>query len=279
VAAGSASYGRLPDFFSNPGTSSFTELLSNVAPELLPGRRPLPPGSAAELSPHGTTIVAMTYDGGVVMGGDRRATAGHMIANRDMQKVYGADEYSVVGIAGSAGLALEFVRLFQVELEHFEKMEGVTLSLSGKSVKLANMVRGNLAAAMQGLAVVPLFAGIDPDAADPATSGRIFSYDPTGGPYPEQKFHSVGSGSIFARGSLKKLYRDGMSGDEAVRIAVEALYDAADDDTATGGPDLGRAIYPVVYKVDVDGAQRVDEATIADVARAVVQGRIDNENG
>jgi proteasome beta subunit len=132
---------------------------------------------------------------------------------------------------------------------------------------------------MQGLAVVPLFAGIDPDAADPATSGRIFSYDPTGGPYPEQKFHSVGSGSIFARGSLKKLYRDGMSGDEAVRIAVEALYDAADDDTATGGPDLGRAIYPVVYKVDVDGAQRVDEATIADVARAVVQGRIDNENG
>ncbi|WP_163507886.1 proteasome subunit beta [Fodinicola acaciae] len=269
------SYGRLPDFFSTPGTSSFTELLGNVAPELLPGRRPLPPGSAAELSPHGTTIVALQYAGGVVMGGDRRATAGNMIANRDMQKVYGADEYSVVGIAGSAGLALEFVRLFQVELEHFEKMEGVTLSLSGKAVKLANMVRGNLAAAMQGLAVVPLFAGIDPDAADPASSGRIFSYDPTGGPYPEQKFHSVGSGSIFARGSLKKLYRDGLSGDEAVRIAVEALYDAADDDTATGGPDLGRAIYPVVYQVDIDGARRVDEDAIAEVARAVVDGRVD----
>jgi proteasome beta subunit len=280
VAAGSAApYGRLPEIFSTPGTSSFTELLGTVAPEMLPGRRPLPPGSAAELSPHGTTIVALTYDGGVVMGGDRRATAGNMIANRDMQKVYGADEYSVIGIAGSAGLALEFVRLFQVELEHFEKMEGVTLSLSGKSVKLANMVRGNLAAAMQGLAVVPLFAGIDPDAADPSTSGRIFSYDPTGGPYPEQKFHSVGSGSIFARGSLKKLYRDGLSGDEAVRTAVEALYDAADDDTATGGPDLGRGIYPVVYKVDVNGAQRVDEPTIADVARAVIEGRIANENG
>ncbi len=275
MAAGPMSYGRLPDFFSTPGTSSFTELLGNVAPELLPGRRPLPPGSAAELSPHGTTIVALQYAGGVVMGGDRRATAGNMIANRDMQKVYGADEYSVVGIAGSAGLALEFVRLFQVELEHFEKMEGVTLSLSGKAVKLANMVRGNLAAAMQGLAVVPLFAGIDPDAADPASSGRIFSYDPTGGPYPEQKFHSVGSGSIFARGSLKKLYRDGLSGDEAVRIAVEALYDAADDDTATGGPDLGRAIYPVVYQVDIDGARRVDEDAIAEVARAVVDGRVD----
>ncbi|GAA1695011.1 proteasome subunit beta [Fodinicola feengrottensis] len=279
MAAGSASYGRLPESFSTPGTSSFTDLLGQVAPELLPGRRAMPPGNAGHLSAHGTTIVALQYAGGVVMAGDRRATAGNMIANRDMRKVYPADEFSVIGIAGSAGLALEFVRLFQVELEHYEKMEGVMLSLSGKATKLANMVRGNLAAAMQGLAVVPLFAGIDPDAADPASSGRIWSYDPTGGPYPEQKFHSVGSGSIFARNSMKKLYRDDLDGDRAVRLAIEALYDAADDDTATGGPDLGRQIFPLVFQVDIDGAREIDGDTIAALTRTVVQDRTANPGG
>jgi proteasome beta subunit len=196
-----------------------------------------------------------------------------------MQKVYPADGYSVVGIAGTAGLALEFVRLFQVELEHFEKMEGVTLSLSGKAVKLANMVRGNLAAAMQGLAVVPLFAGVDPDAPDVASSGRIWSYDPTGGPYPESKFHSVGSGSIFARNSLKKLYRDGLDADRAIRLSIEALYDAADDDTATGGPDLSRQIFPIVTRVDADGAQQLDNDVVEAVTRQVVQDRVANPGG
>jgi proteasome beta subunit len=158
-------------------------------------------------------------------------------------------------------------------------MEGVTLSLPGKAVKLANMVRGNLGAAMQGLAVVPLFAGIDPDAADVASSGRIWSYDPTGGPYPEQKFHSVGSGSIFARNSLKKLYRDGIDADRAVRLAIEALYDAADDDTATGGPDLGRGIFPLVVRVDAEGAQFLEEGVISELTKQVVQDRASNPGG
>ena len=180
------------------------------------------------------------------MAGDRRATMGNLIAQRDIEKVFPADAYSVVGFAGTAGIGIEMIRLFQLELEHYEKIEGTQLTLDGKANRLASMIRGNLAVAMQGLAVLPLFAGFDLDAADPARAGRIFSYDVTGGPYEERDFAGIGSGSLFARGALKKMWRPGMSRDEVVRVVVEALYDAADDDSATGGPDMARRIFPVV---------------------------------
>lgn len=251
------SSGRLPAAFLTAGSSSFTEFLAGHAEHLLPGRRALP-GAAPEV-PHGTTIVTVTFDGGVVMGGDRRATMGNLIAHREIEKVFPADDYSCVGIAGTAGLAIELVRLFQVELEHYEKIEGALLSLDGKANRLATMIRGNLGMAIQGLAVVPLFAGYDLD----RRVGRIFSYDVTGGRYEERDHHSVGSGSLFARGSLKKRWRPGLSAQEAVAVVVEALRDAADDDSATGGPDVARAIYPVVATVTADGYHRVPDAELA----------------
>ncbi len=265
---GGADSGRLPAAYLVPGSSSFTEFLSAHAPTLLPSRRPLPPGAALE-APHGTTIVTLTFDGGVVMAGDRRATMGNIIANRDMEKVFATDEYSLVGIAGTAGLAIELVRLFQVELEHYEKIEGVLMSLEGKANRLASMIRGNLGMAMQGLSVVPVFAGYDLEQA----RGRIFSYDVTGGCYEEHDHHSVGSGSLFARGSLKKLHRRGLDIDAAVRVAVEALYDAADDDSATGGPDVGRRIWPTVGLVDAEGTRFVPEDDIAPVVDAILADR------
>ena len=204
------------------------------------------------------------------MAGDRRATMGNVIAQRDIEKVFPADEYSCVGIAGTAGLAVEMVRLFQVELEHYEKLEGATLSLEGKANRLSTMIRGNLGMAMQGLAVVPLFAGYDLRAG----AGRIFSYDVTGGRYEEHSFHAVGSGSVFARGALKKRYRDGVSEAEAVRLAVDALYDAADDDSATGGPDLTRRIWPVVMTVTRRGLRRLSDDEVGAVVQAVVDERM-----
>ncbi len=255
------------------------DFLAATAPDLLPGRRALPPGSAADLAPHGTTIVAATFDGGVVMAGDRRGTQGNMIASRDMQKVFPADAYSCVGIAGTAGIAIELVRLFVVELEHYEKIEGTTLSLDGKSNRLASMIRGNLGAAMQGLAVVPLFAGYDLDAADPSAAGRIVSYDVTGGRYEEKQFHSVGSGSIFAKSAIKKRYRPGSDADETVRLLIEALYDAADEDSATGGPDLARNIYPIVMVVDADGLRQLTDAEVSEVVATVVEARMTNPGG
>jgi proteasome beta subunit len=266
--------GRLPAAYLVPGSSSFTEFLSAQAPTLLPSGRPLPAGAALD-APHGTTIVTLTYTGGVVMAGDRRATMGNLIANRDMEKVFATDDYSLVGIAGTAGLAIELVRLFQVELEHYEKIEGTLMSLEGKANRLASMIRGNLGMAMQGLSVVPLFAGFDVDTG----VGRIFSYDVTGGCYEEHDHHSVGSGSLFARGALKKLYRRGGTYDEAVRYAVEALYDAADDDSATGGPDVGRRIWPTIGVVDEVGARFVPDDEIAPVVEAILASRVDNPGG
>jgi proteasome beta subunit len=207
------------------------------------------------------------------MAGDRRATAGNLIAQRDIEKVFAADDYSLVGIAGVAGLAVEMIRLYQVELEHYEKIEGTRLTLDGKANRLATMIRGNLGTAMQGLAVVPLFAGYDLDAADPATAGRIFSFDVTGGRYPEQHYHSVGSGSLFARGSLKKLWRPGMDRADVVRVVVEALYDAADDDSATGGPDITRGIYPIVMVTTAEGTQRIGEEELAELVRQILDER------
>ena len=278
TSAGTGSSGRLPDAFTTPGTSSFTEFLTHAAPDMLPGRRPLPPGSA-DLAPHGTTIVTATFGGGVVMAGDRRATMGNIIANRDIEKVFEADAYSVVGIAGTAGIAVEMVRLYRVELEHFEKIEGERLSLDGKANRLSTMVRGNLGAAMQGLAVVPLFAGFDLDAPDVAEAGRIFSFDVTGGRYEEHQYAAVGSGSLFAKSALKKRYRPGATAEETARLMLEALYDAADDDTATGGPDLTRRLYPVVMVVDATGTRRVPDDELDDLVAAVIAGRMANPGG
>ena len=257
--------------------SSFTDFLATAAPDLLPGRRAVPSLPVGDLAPHGTTIVAATYDGGVLMGGDRRATMGNLISSRDIEKVYPADSYSVIGIAGAAGIAIEMVKLYQVELEHYEKIEGIVLSLDGKANRLAQMIRGNLGAALQGLAVVPLFAGFDLDAAEGTSPGRIFSYDVTGGNYEERGYAAVGSGSLFAKNSLKKTWRSGLPADDATRTLVEALYDAADDDSATGGPDPVRRLYPIVYRVDAEGAARLTDTEVADVAEAVVAERTANE--
>ena len=266
---------RLSPAYLRPGTSSFSDFLSAEAPDLLPSRRAVPQGNAGDLAPHGTTIVAATFPGGVVMAGDRRATMGNIIAQRDIEKVFLADEFSAVGIAGSAGLAVEMVRLFQTELEHYEKIEGTTLSMDGKANRLAALIRANLGMAMQGLAVVPLFAGFDL-ASD---QGRIFSYDVTGGRYEETAFHSVGSGSLFARGSLKKLYRDDLDEEGCVTAAVQALYDAADDDSATGGPDLTRRIFPVVYVITGRGGHRMADEEVAAIADRVIAGRMTRPDG
>jgi proteasome beta subunit len=204
---------------------------------------------------------------------------GNYIAQRDIEKVFHADDYSCVGIAGAAGMAIELVRLFQVELEHYEKIEGATLSLEGKANRLALMIRGNLAMALQGLAVVPLFAGYDLDVDDPAKAGRLFSYDVTGGRYEEQKFHSVGSGSVFARGALKKLWRDDLTDDEAAVCAVQALYDAADEDAATGGPDMTRRIYPVVSAVTSEGYRRLSEDEVGLIVERVMAARMQSPGG
>jgi len=251
------------------------EFVSAAAAELLPARGLVGPdgGSPALTVPHATTIVAMAFDGGVIMAGDRRATMGNLIAQRDIEKVFAADEYSLVGIAGTAGIAVELVRLFQVELEHYEKIEGTALTLDGKANRLAAMIRGNLGAAMQGLAVVPLFAGFDLDARDSGSAGRIYSYDVTGGRYPEQYYHSVGSGSVFAKGALKKLWRPGLTEDQAAAVVVECLYDAADDDAATGGPDLTRGIYPVVYAATADGTRRIPDAALSSAVRELLERR------
>lgn len=265
----------LPAAYFSTTTSSFAEFLRSQAPDLLPGHR-YAGGTAREAeAPHGTTIVAVTFSGGVLIAGDRRATSGNLIASRDMDKVAVTDEYSAVGIAGTAGLAVELVRLYAVELAHYEKIEGVSLSLDGKTNKLATMVKGNLDAAMAGLAVLPLFVGYDIEADDPKRAGRIVSYDVTGGRYEESAgYHAIGSGSLFAKSSLKKLYDPEASEEAAVRSAVEALYDAADDDTATGGPDLVRRIFPTVVTITAErGAELLPADQMATVAEAVVEGR------
>ena len=275
MEANSRDTGRLPAAFLTPGSSSFMDFLASYAPEHLPGNRPLPPVEGPVEAPHGTTIVAAIFSGGVVLAGDRRATMGNVIAQRDIEKVFPADEYSAVGIAGTAGIAVELVKLFQLELEHFEKVEGTQLSLEGKANRLSTMIRGNLGMALQGLAVIPLFAGWDVDQG----KGRIFSYDVTGGRSEELGFAAVGSGSVFARGSLKKLHRDDLDEREAVTVVLQALYDAAEDDSATGGPDLVRRIYPVVAVITDEGYRRLSDDEIAQVAREIQDGRLGRPDG
>ena len=269
-----------------PGVNSFTDFVAAAAPHLLPGR--LPPGATqAAVSgadalgiPHGTTVVALTFADGVVIAGDRRATMGNVIAQRDIEKVFVTDSHSAVGFAGTAGYGLQMVRLFTVDLEHYEKTEGVPLSLDGKANKLAGMVQQNLAAALQGFVVVPILVGYDVDA-EPAKAGRIVTYDAAGGRYDELLgYHAIGSGSVFAKSALKKRHDPNADLASAVRTAVESLYDAADDDTATGGPDLTRRIFPVVASITgPDGAVRRPEEEIEAIVRDMVTGRTENPGG
>jgi proteasome beta subunit len=271
--------------FLAAGSSSFADFLAQTAPELLPmaahGTAQAAGGQSGSPAPdgagitHGTTIVAAACDGGVVMAGDRRATAGNMISQRDIEKVFRGDEFSCVGISGVAGIGIDLVRLFSVELEHYEKLEGRSLSLEGKANRLAGLVKSNLGAAMQGLVAVPLLAGYDEE----TERGRIFSIDVAGGKYEEHRFATIGSGSVFARGSMKKLYRDAMTVDEVVLVLMEALYDAADDDSATGGPDMSRRIYPVVATVTADGYERLSDEQAGRYAETVVSERLREPDG
>ncbi|MFI8835779.1 proteasome subunit beta [Streptomyces afghaniensis] len=270
--------GRLGEEFFTPGSSSFTEFLAAHRPELLGTRRILPDGVRAEGAPHGTTVLALTFGDGVLIAGDRRATMGNLIAQRDLEKVHPADDHTAVAFAGSVGLALDLVKLYQVELTHFEKVEGIPMTLAAKATRLATMIRGNLGQAMQGLAVVPLLAGYDP-AAPEGGRGRIFGFDVAGGRYEKFGFHAEGSGSPYARGALKKLFRPGMARREAALAALQALYDAADDDSATGGPDLTRRIYPVVSVITEDGFERLPETETEELSREMVEQRRGRPDG
>lgn len=253
--------------------SSFSDFLRREAPHLLPVAGDHVVGSGADL-PHGTTIVALKYPGGVLIAGDRRSTQGNMIAGRDVQKVAITDDYTATGIAGTAAIAVEFARLYAVELEHYEKVEGVALTFAGKVNRLAIMVRGNLGAALQGFVALPLLVGYDLHDPNPQDAGRIVSFDAAGGWNIEAEgFQSVGSGSIFAKSSIKKLYSKVTDAESALRVAIEALYDAADDDSATGGPDLVRGIYPTAVTIGAEGAEDVPEARIAELAREVITSR------
>jgi proteasome beta subunit len=254
----------LPIFTASddPGPS-FAELLHRVRPQVA-----LPEGTEPLMVTHGTTVLGVRYADGVVMAGDRRATSGNLISHKTMEKVFPADRFSGVAIAGAAGPAIEMVKLFQLQLEHYEKVEGQVLSLEGKANQLGSMVRNHLPAAMQGLAVVPLFAGYDLR----RELGRLFSYDVTGGRYEELDHIASGSGSLHAGTVVKMGFRDGLSRDETIDLAVNALFQAADADSATGGPDLVRGIFPVVATITAEGYQRVDDDELRARVEALVAG-------
>lgn len=271
---------RLPGAFFGAGTSSFSEFLSVHAPESASRLAQGAQVGADAVAPHGTTVVAVAFGAdpaapeGVVMAGDRRATLGNVIAGRDLRKVFLTDDRSVIGVAGVAGLSIELVRLLVVELEHYEKIEGTALSLSGKARRLASMIRGQLGLALRGLPVVPLFAGVDD-----AGVAHIYGYDATGGCYEERDHHGIGSGAVFARSALKKTWRPGLDETEAVRLAVGALFDAADDDTATGGPDVARRIWPTVAVVDATGSRMLHPDVVAEVVVSIVAERAGTDRG
>ncbi len=253
---------------SDPGPS-FADLLRRLAPHALPGSG-LDEHSADALEiTHATTVLAIRFADGVVMAGDRRATAGYTIASRRIEKVFPADDYSGVAIAGAAGPAVEMVRLFQVQLEHYEKVEGEQLSLEGKANQLSQFVRANLPAALQGFVVVPIFAGYD----DRRRRGRVYSFDVTGGKYEELDFAANGSGSVHARNWIKAAWREDMPRDETVDLALRALFAAADEDVATGGPDLIRRIFPTVAVIDASGYHRLTDDVVGERALQVIGGR------
>jgi proteasome beta subunit len=256
-----------PDPFDLAGPS-FSALLRRSAPEFF-AQAFAQPSPAGVDHVEGTTVLAATYDPGVIIAGDRRATSGNVISKRDMRKVFEADSWSAVAISGAAGPAMELAKIFATELEHYEKVEGGPLSLEGKANKLAQMVRSNLPMAMQGLVVVPLFAGYDPR----EQVARIYEFDAAGGRYEERRFASAGSGGRDARGSLKARYRTGMTREETIDVVLEALWDAADEDSATGGPDVVRGIYPLVAVIDADGYRELDDDAVAGRVDAVITAR------
>jgi proteasome beta subunit len=246
---------------------SFVDLVRQARPDALPD---LTAAAGAELTiAHGTTVLGLKFAEGIVMAGDRRATAGNLIADAKIRKVFAADDRSAIAIAGAAGQAGEIVKLFQLELEHYEKITGDRLSLEGKANRLAQMIRGNLPAAMQGLVVVPLFGGFD----ERRGEGRIFYYDATGGRWEEDDFQTTGSGMLPARNSLKKRWRPGLDRQQAIRVAVEALIDAAEDDAATGGPDAWRRIFPNLMVVTAAGSEDVPDEEVAAAVEAVLRER------
>jgi len=253
-------------FGANP---SFVDLLRQARPEALPAALTRPLQASDMPVPHGTTVLGVKYADGVIMAGDRRATSGYTIADAKMRKVFAADDYSAIAIAGAAGQAIEMVKLFQLELEHYEKITGDRLSLEGKANRLAQMIRGNFPLAMQGLVVVPLFGGFDMGRGE----GRIFYYDATGGRWEEDDYQTTGSGGQPAKNSLKKRWTPGLSRAEALKVAVEALVDAAEDDVATGGPDVVRKIFPIVVMVTREGAEDASEQEVADAVADVMEGR------
>ncbi|MGH9022225.1 MAG: proteasome subunit beta [Acidimicrobiia bacterium] len=251
---------RFPGFGGAYQGSSFSELLEVDHPQIRIGWNELLRDATSLAIPHGTTVLAFKYASGVIVAGDRLATEGHRVASRDVQKVYATDQYSVIAIAGAAGPAIEMARLMRIELEHYEKIEGEALELDGKANKLSQMIRANLPAAMQGLVVVPLFAGYDLRRSE----GRVFKYDVTGGRYEELAYATTGSGGVHARNWIKAGFREGMERAEAVDLGLLSLFQAADEDAATGGPDLVRRIYPSVATIDGEGyAMLTDEATEA----------------
>lgn len=258
----------------DPG-SSFFDLLRQSRSDLLPQIRIRPEGlSQAELrelkeSPHGTTILALRYRDGAMIAGDRQATEGFQVSSRRIEKVFKADEYSAIAIAGVAGPCIELAKLFEVELTHYEKLEGVTLSLEGKANKLSQMVKANLPMAMQGLVVIPLFVGYDVRGGE----GKIFKYDVTGGRYEETDYYATGSGGKDARSTMKKLYRDDMTEDEAIAVGLEALIDAAEEDVGTGGPDFVRGVFPTVKLAARGGLRDVPETCIREVCQAIIDRR------
>jgi proteasome beta subunit len=265
-----------PNFSSDP-CSSFYQYLASQRPELLPMARwgtPLPQQGLADSPlasrhppwPHGTTVLAFTYQNGVLIAGDRRATEGFQIAATRMEKVFQTDDYSAMAIAGAAGPCVEMAKLFRIELEHYEKLDGQPLTCEGKANRLGHMVKANFPMVLQGLVVIPLFVGYD----HKRETGRLFKYDITGGRYEDTEFHAVGSGGKDARLTLKEHYRKNLPEEEAVRVALRALLNAADEDVGTGGPDLVRGIFPTVKLVDRQGVRDVEDPQLAAVCEALM---------
>jgi proteasome beta subunit len=270
----------LDEAIMRAGNSSFSRYLAEQAPEMLMSRFTIEPGSLVandviEKAKHGTTILATTFADGVIIAADRQVTSGSTVSSRYGEKIIPADDYSCIGTAGTAALGVEIAKLFQVELEHYEKIEGSPLSLAGKANRLSKMIYENVAMAMQGLSVVPLFTGFDPETGE----GKIFSYDALGGRTEEYKYHSIGSGSIIALGALKKLYAEDMSEEEALLVCIQSLYDASEEDIYTMGADLTRAIYPIIYTTTASGNVQVPDERVGELMRGVIDGRMRTPDG
>ena len=261
--------------------SSFFDYLARHRPDLTPFGRGTSPSVPSASAPdehrgpavppvtHGTTVLAIKHQEGVVIAGDRRATEGFQIADRRIEKVFKIDEHSAMAIAGAAGPCIEMARLFQTELEHYEKLEGVTLSCEGKANKLGQMVKANLPMVFQGLVVLPIYVGYDRKRGE----GRIFKYDLTGGRYEESDYHAIGSGGKDARNVMREHFRKGLSEQDALGVALRALYTAADEDVGTGGPDFVRGIYPTAKIVTAAGIVDVEESRVQSLYAVLLDGK------